>query len=72
MDGRLAEREAIEASGVMWIELSGVGYPEESEEKEECSDMAVEGGWVTLTSVSAVHLTSVGVGMADSSTWRGG
>lgn len=35
MDGRLAEREAVEASR----EPSGVGYSEESEEKE-CSDMA--------------------------------
>lgn len=35
MDDRLAEREAVEASR----EPSGVGYSEESEEKE-CSDMA--------------------------------
>lgn len=39
MDGRLAEREAIEESGVFSAELSGVGYSEESEVKE-CSDMA--------------------------------
>lgn len=45
MDDRLAEREAVEASR----EPSGVGYSEESEEKE-CSDMAGREMSLTLTS----------------------
>lgn len=69
MEDRLAEREAIEASGVLSIEPSGVGYSEESEEKE-CSDMAVVGVTFDVGLRSTSHQRVLGV--ADSGTWRGG
>lgn len=78
MDGRLAEREAIEESGVFSAELSGVGYSEESEVKE-CSDMAGrhsleqdEDVGVVVNDPPPAGAGTRQTGIADSGTWCGG